>query len=146
MGESRYLKEVQRLFLGSFKDVLRKFQGCLKKVPSVFQENFIKSFRDVSKIFKWRRFFCNFIAWISSQLPEHKEGLFIQHCTVELITVSVWLIVYFPIPELRNIMTKNQHFQTKNTQQKVLMNSWQIVCGFHDFLNNYLCMFRSLKS
>ena len=39
-GDSRellsYLKEVQRLFLGSFKDVLGKFQGCLNKVSSVF--------------------------------------------------------------------------------------------------------------
>jgi len=34
-----YLKEVQRLFLVSFKDVLRKVQGCLKKVPSVFEES-----------------------------------------------------------------------------------------------------------
>ena len=45
---SRYLKEVQRVFQGGFRDVLRKFQGCLKKVSSVFQENFIKSFKGVS--------------------------------------------------------------------------------------------------
>ena len=51
-GASRYLKEVQRLFLGSFKYVLRKFPGCLKKVPSVFHGNFIKSFKDVSRIFE----------------------------------------------------------------------------------------------
>ena len=47
-GVSRYLKEVQRVFQGGFRDVLRKFQGCLKKVSSVFQENFIKSFKGVS--------------------------------------------------------------------------------------------------
>ena len=27
-GASRYLKEVQRVFQGSFKDVLRKIQEC----------------------------------------------------------------------------------------------------------------------
>ena len=36
------------MFQGGFRDVLRKFQGGLKKVSSVFQENFIKSFKGVS--------------------------------------------------------------------------------------------------
>ena len=43
----------------SSKGVSRQFQRCfqedssvLKKVSSVFQENFIKSFKDVSRIFK----------------------------------------------------------------------------------------------
>ena len=64
-GVSRYIKEVQTVFQGGFRDVLRKFQGCLKKVSSVCQVNF----KNV--------LFCNFIvAWISSQLPEQKEGLF----------------------------------------------------------------------
>ena len=31
-GVSRNLKEVQRVFQGGFRDVLRKFQECLKKV------------------------------------------------------------------------------------------------------------------
>ena len=45
-------------------------------MSSVFQENFIKSFKGVSRIFQWS-FFCNFVvAWISLQLPEQKEGLF----------------------------------------------------------------------
>ena len=44
-------KGVLREYQGSFKDVLRKFQGCLMKVPSAFQENFIKSFMGVSRIF-----------------------------------------------------------------------------------------------
>ena len=73
-GASRYLKEVQKLFLGCFKDVLGKFLWCLKNASSVFQKSFIKSFKYVSRIFKWS-FFCNFVAWISSQLPEQKEGL-----------------------------------------------------------------------
>ena len=56
-------KGVQRGFQGSFKDVLRKFKGGLKKVSSVFQENLMK-------------FCCAiFFAWISSQIPEQKEGL-----------------------------------------------------------------------
>ena len=65
---SRYLKEVQRMFQGNFRDVFRKFQGGLKKVSSVFQEHFIKCFKGVSRIFCF--------AWISSQLPKQKEGLF----------------------------------------------------------------------
>ena len=66
-----YLKEVQWVFQGSFKDILRKFLGCLKNVLSVFQKNFKQSFMGVS------RMFCNFvIAWISSKLPEQKKGLF----------------------------------------------------------------------
>ena len=56
-----YVKEVHRVFQGSFKDDLRKFQGCLKKVPSLFQENLMKSFKDASRIFKWS-FFFNFVA------------------------------------------------------------------------------------
>ena len=34
-------------FQGSFKDIFRKFQGCLKKVSSVFQENCTKRFKGV---------------------------------------------------------------------------------------------------
>ena len=72
----RSSKGVFREFQGSFKDILRKFQGCLKKVSSVFQENFKKK---VSMVFQeWFNevLFCNFVfAWISSQLPEQKEGL-----------------------------------------------------------------------
>ena len=47
-GDSRelqgYLKEVQRVFQGSFKEDSR----VLKKVSSEFQENFIQSFKGVS--------------------------------------------------------------------------------------------------
>ena len=49
-GSFKVSKEVQRMFHGSFKDVLRKFQGCLKKVSSVFPENFINRFKGVSRI------------------------------------------------------------------------------------------------
>ena len=44
-----YLKEVQRMFQGSFKDILRNFKVCLEKVSSEFQENF-KSFKVVSRM------------------------------------------------------------------------------------------------
>ena len=46
------VNEVQMEFQGSFKDVLREIQGCLEKVASLFQENIIKSFKDVSRICK----------------------------------------------------------------------------------------------
>ena len=42
-----YLKEVQRLFLSSFKDVLRKFQGCRN-----CQESFKKISQKVSRMYK----------------------------------------------------------------------------------------------
>ena len=40
-------KEVSRVFQGSFKGVLRKFQGCFKEVSRVFQG----SFKGVSRLF-----------------------------------------------------------------------------------------------
>ena len=47
------------------KDLLRKFQRCSKKVSRVFQEYFNGIL------------YCDFVdAWISSQLPEQKKGLF----------------------------------------------------------------------
>ena len=49
-----------KVYKGSSKGVSRQFQRCfkedsrvLKKVSSVFQENFIKSFKGVSRIFQW---------------------------------------------------------------------------------------------
>ena len=45
---------------GSFKDVLRRFQGCLQKVPSVFQENFIKVSMVIQLSFN-ENMFCNFV-------------------------------------------------------------------------------------
>ena len=42
-------------------------------MSSVLQENFKKNFLEgVSRMFQ-----CTFVAWILSQLPEQKEGLFI---------------------------------------------------------------------
>ena len=45
--------EVQSVFQDSFIDILRKFQGCLIKVSSVFQENckFQGCFKNVSMKF-----------------------------------------------------------------------------------------------
>ena len=45
------LKGDSREFKDSFKDVVNKSQGCLKKVSSVFQKNFIKNLKGVSIIF-----------------------------------------------------------------------------------------------
>ena len=63
------VKGVPKVFQGCFKELLeviwetikgdsselqgieKKFQGCFKKESSVFQENFLKSFKDVSRIF-----------------------------------------------------------------------------------------------
>ena len=44
-----YLKEIQWVFKSSFKNVLRKFLGCLKKVPKMFQEIFKKKFQGCFK-------------------------------------------------------------------------------------------------
>ena len=52
--------------------VQRKCQVCFKKISRVFQECFNKVL------------FCDFVvAWISSQLPEQKEGLF-EHYLVNI--------------------------------------------------------------
>ena len=54
-------KEILKRFKGLFE---RRSKGISQKVSKVFQ----KSFDEV--------LFCNFVvAWISSQLPEQKEGL-----------------------------------------------------------------------
>ena len=45
----------------------RKFHGCFKGVSRVFQRSFKKTFKVFQKKFH--------VAWHSSQLPEHKEGL-----------------------------------------------------------------------
>ena len=74
----RSFKGVSWQFNDSFKDVLRMFQGWLTKVFSVFQENFKKHFKGVSVFQECfnKVLFCDFVvAWISLQLPEHKEGL-----------------------------------------------------------------------
>ena len=54
--------KVRRKIDACFEGVLRVFQGCFKGVSRVFQ--------GVSKKFN--------VAWHSSQLPEQKEGLFLQ--------------------------------------------------------------------
>ena len=60
-----YLKEVKKEFKGSFKDVSSMFQENLKKkVSRVCQEC-------VNEVL-----LCNFVEWMSSQLPKQKEGLF----------------------------------------------------------------------
>ena len=93
MGASRNVKEVQRVFQGSFKGVSRQFQRHFKAVPRVFKE----SVNCVSRQFQRKSFkvfqecfnevlFCNFVLpWISSQ----KEGLF-HFGVIFLLEVSCW--------------------------------------------------------
>ena len=47
-GSFKVSKRSSRVFVGRFKDVLRKFQGCFKKESSVFLEKFIKSFKGIT--------------------------------------------------------------------------------------------------
>ena len=53
-GDSRelqgYIKEIHMVSQVGFKDILRKFQVCLNKVLSMFQENFKKSFMGVTRM------------------------------------------------------------------------------------------------
>ena len=70
-----YLKEVQRVFQGTFKAILWKFKGCLKKVSSVFRENFKQSFKGVSKMVN-EVLFCYFVLH-GSHRSFPKEGLFV---------------------------------------------------------------------
>ena len=55
---------------------------CFKKIS-------LKLFKDVSRIIKWS-FYCNFVAWILSQLPEQKEGLFYYNC-------FNWILLWLPL-------------------------------------------------
>ena len=62
----------KREFEGSFKDVLRNF----KESVTVFQENLRKKTSIGFQVCFNEVFFDEFVvAWISSQLPEQKEGL-----------------------------------------------------------------------
>ncbi len=75
-------KGIKKKFKGFFKGVSWKFQLRFKEVSRMFKESvkcvprkFQIKFQEFSRMFQWS--FCNFVvAWISSQLPEQKEGLF----------------------------------------------------------------------
>ena len=77
-------KCIKKKFKGFFMAFSWQFQRCFKEVSRVFKDSvkcvsrkFQIKFQEFSSMFQWS--FCNFIvAWISSQLPEQKEGLFIQ--------------------------------------------------------------------
>ena len=67
-----FFKGVSWQFQIRFKEVSRVFKESVKCVPRKFQIKFQECFNGV--------FFCNFVvAWISSHLPEQKEGLFSKH-------------------------------------------------------------------
>ena len=99
----RYLK---KKFKGCFKGVSRqfqrllgKFQGNVEKVSSVFQENFNKVL------------FCNFVlAWISSQLPEQKEGLFVTWQSLQLTgqieCLFIWMVHFLVNVSARYFMQR----------------------------------------
>ena len=60
------------------KGVLRKFQGCIKNVSCVFSRKLQIKFKECFKNILMKFCFCSFVvAWISSQLLEQKEGLFL---------------------------------------------------------------------
>ena len=93
------------MFQGCFREVLRMLQGRLGGVPRD-QWSFKLSVKCVSRKFQLKVsrvfqkcfkevFFCNFVlACISSQLPEQKEGLFIQ---VLLDHLRHWALLTLPL-------------------------------------------------
>ena len=79
-----YLKGILKKFKGCFKRVSRQFQRIFKESSRVFKETvkcvsskFDKKFQMCFKNFSTKFYLRNFVvAWISSQPPEQKEGLF----------------------------------------------------------------------
>ena len=75
----RYLNEVQSVFQGIFKDVLRNFQGCVEKVSSVFQENFNKKFQGRFKNVSMKFCFAILFSHGSHRsYPSRRRACFIQ--------------------------------------------------------------------
>ena len=58
--------------------VSKRFGGSFKESVSVFQENLKKASKVLQEYFNEVLFDEFVVAWISSQLPEQKEGLFIK--------------------------------------------------------------------
>ena len=103
-----HLRKVSKVFQGCYKDVLRELQeylkeGCYKAVSKMFKE-VSKAFKESTKCvsIKFQKkyqgcfmnvsmkfYFCNFVlAWISSQLPEQKKGLFervVRKCSEKIV-------------------------------------------------------------
>ena len=99
---------VSREFQGTFKDILKKYQRCFKKISKqvsrVFQECFIEVL------------FCNFVvAWISSQLPKQKEGLF--YLEFGLLVKNKWMHLFFNLSPLSPI-----------SWSPSLLQNWVSVC------------------
>ena len=62
---------------GCFKGIKKKFKGCFKKISKKVSRVFLECFNEV--------LFRDFVvAWISSQLPEQKEGLFFYNLSPKL--------------------------------------------------------------
>ena len=78
MISKRSSEVASRAFQGSFKGVLRKLKWYLKKVSSVFSENFKQSFNSVSKIFN-KILFCNFVLFGSHRsYPIRRRACFLK--------------------------------------------------------------------
>ena len=73
-----YLKAVQRVLKGSLNAVSKRFGGSFKESVSVFQENLKKVSKVLQEYFNEVLFDEFVVAWISSQLPEQKEGFFLK--------------------------------------------------------------------
>ena len=77
---SRHFKKAFTVIQGCFKEDWRVLQWSFKWVSVVFQKKFNEFCREVSKVFQGSFkavLMCNFVvAWISSQLPKQKVGLF----------------------------------------------------------------------
>ena len=73
-----HLKAVQSVLKGSLKAVSKKFGGSFKESVCVFQENLKKKASKVLQECFNEVLFDEFVVeWISSQLPEQKEGFFV---------------------------------------------------------------------
>ena len=100
------------MFPGSFKDFLRKIQSIKESVKCIsrkFHKKLQRCFKNLSM-----KFFCHFVvAWISSQLPEQKEGLFNYDASPKVMLdwgwVKFWLSCCFhntlKIEEQTNVST-----------------------------------------
>ena len=83
------------MFQGSFKDVLVKFQGCIKNVSCVFSRKLQIKFKECFKNILMKFCFCSFVvAWISSQLLEQKEGLLqVQRGRTHVANMTILVVI-----------------------------------------------------
>ena len=77
---------------GCFKGIKKKFKGCFKKISKKVSSVFLECFNEVL-------FYDFVVAWISSQLPEQKEGLFSSNwdcaSVYDSLTCWMWWLSFF---------------------------------------------------